>query len=227
MTYKIFAAATGGCSGQKRHVLHPMVERVVPRIPFPDLATMNPAQRAVHDAIVNGPRGLLAGPLRAALHNPELADKWQQFGALLRYRTSLAKRHSELAILVTARAWNCSFEWFQHEPHALAAGLPPALLDALRAGARPAFTDPADEAIYDYASQLQRDRTVTDEAHRAVKAIYGVTGTVELTALIGYYTLVAMTLNAHAFDLPAGADDPFGGPAAMPPEPAEIGPSIE
>src|SRR3546814_8522453 len=78
---------------------------------------MNPAQRAVYEAIVSGPRGGLVGPLRAALHNPELADKWQRFGELLRFRTSLTKRHSELAILVTARVWNCSFEWFQHEPH--------------------------------------------------------------------------------------------------------------
>ncbi|BAI95062.1 carboxymuconolactone decarboxylase [Sphingobium sp. TA15] len=197
----------------------------MPRIPFPEFATMNPAQRAVYEAIVSGPRGGLVGPLRAALHNPELADKWQRFGELLRFRTSLTKRHSELAILVTARVWNCSFEWFQHEPHALAAGLPAGIVNALRMEQRPDFDDSADEAIYEFTNQLQRDHSVTDAAHRAVQAVYGVTGVVELTALIGYYALVAMTLNAHAFDLPEGATDPFAGQAGT--DAAAIHPSTE
>ena len=59
------------------------------RIPIltPDLMTAD--QKRIHDAVVSGPRGMLVGPLRAAIHRPELADKWQQFGELLRYRTSL------------------------------------------------------------------------------------------------------------------------------------------
>src|SRR5689334_3695695 len=67
---------------------------------------MTPEQRGVYDAVVSGPRGKVEGPLRAALHRPDLADKWQQFGAALRYGTSLAPRLSELAILLTARAWD-------------------------------------------------------------------------------------------------------------------------
>ena len=65
--------------------------------------------------MVSGPRGELRGPLRAALHRPELADKWQQLGELLRYRTSLPARLNELAILVTARPWHCQLEWHIHE----------------------------------------------------------------------------------------------------------------
>ena len=62
----------------------------MPRIPLFPTDTMSPEQRAVHDRIVSGPRGRIQGPLRAALHNPELADKWQALGALLRYGTTLA-----------------------------------------------------------------------------------------------------------------------------------------
>jgi 4-carboxymuconolactone decarboxylase len=32
---------------------------------------------------------------------------------------------------------------------------------------------------------------------------------VELTALIGYYTMVAMTLNAHEIPLPSGVEPPL------------------
>ena len=42
----------------------------------------------------------------------------------------------------------------------------------------------------------------------------GVTGVVELTALVGYYTMVAMTLTNHEIPLPEGAEPPFGPPGA-------------
>jgi hypothetical protein len=38
-----------------------------------------------------------------------------------------------------------------------------------------------------------------------VLAKLGIAGVVELTALIGYYTMVSMTLNAHEIPLPDGA----------------------
>ena len=78
----------------------------MPRIPLLPTDDMTAEQRRVHDTMVSGPRGVIVGPFRAVLHIPELADKWQQFGEILRYRTSLPARLSELAILVTARHWS-------------------------------------------------------------------------------------------------------------------------
>lgn len=187
------------------------VERLVPRIPFPEVETMTPEQRRVYDEVVGGPRGMMVGPLRAALHNAELADRWQKLGELLRYRTSLHPRHSELAILTTARAWNCPFEWVQHEAAARNAGLAPEIIEDLRHGRRPQFEQAADAAIHGFAAELHAKRTVGDATYAAALDVLGVAGVVELTALIGYYTLVAMTLNAHVFDLPAGVRDPFEG----------------
>lgn len=181
----------------------------MPRIPLPEIDTMSPEQRRVHDLVVSGRRGRIVGPLLAALHNPDLADHWQKMGALLRYGTSLNARHSELAILVTARASNCPFEWYHHAQPAHEAGLPQDAMEAIRTGATPTFAEEADTVIYDYAFQLNRDRTVSEDTHRRTLQLFGVKGVVELTALIGYYTLVAMTLNAHAFELPEGEEDPF------------------
>jgi 4-carboxymuconolactone decarboxylase len=185
------------------------VESWVPRIPFPEVETMTPAQFQVYQDVVNGPRGLMVGPLRAALHNAELADKWQQFGQLLRYRTSLPPRHSELAILVTARAWDCPFEWIQHEPVARSNGLSDGIIEAIRCNLRPSFERRDDEIIYTYAKELHDRHGVSDAVYDDALSLIGTVGVVELTALIGYYTLVAMTLNAHAFDLPAGSAHPF------------------
>ena len=185
----------------------------MPRIPLPSAEQMTPEQRRVHDAVVAGPRGALRGPLRAAIHNPELADKWQQLGELLRYRTSLSSRLSELAILATARHWSCQFEWFAHEPHARKAGLPEAVIEAIRHNKRPAFDSKDDEAIYQYAIELHRTHFVSDATYARVLERFEIRGVVELTALVGYYGMVAMTLNAHELPLPEGTPPPLPAPA--------------
>jgi 4-carboxymuconolactone decarboxylase len=181
----------------------------LPRIPLFSPENMTPEQKRVYEAIVSGPRGKLQGPLRAALHRPELADKWQQFGEMLRYRTSLAPRLSELAILVTARHCNCDVEWHIHEQMARQAGLAGAIIEDVRAGKRPASADDEALVIYDYAEELNRLKTAGEETYRRALKLCGVVGMVELTALIGYYTMVAMTLNAHGIPLPEGAQPPF------------------
>ena len=78
-------------------------------------------------------------PYRAALHNAELADKWQQLGELLRYRTSLPQRLSELAVLVVARHHRCQYIWNAHKPVALKAGVTTEVVDAIKAGSQPQF----------------------------------------------------------------------------------------
>lgn len=172
------------------------------RISFPEPDTMNAAQRAVYEDIVSGPRARLVGPLRAALHNPQLADRWQKMGALLRFGTSIAPRHSELAILVTARRWNSQLEWFIHAAAAQDAGLPQDVIDAVQAGVAPVFDDATDGAVYEYARQLLQHGAVDEPAYQRVLETFGEAGTVELTAIVGYYSMVAMTLNAHQIPLP-------------------------
>lgn len=181
----------------------------MPRIPLPTIETMTPEQRRVYDAVVSGPRGELRGPLRAALLRPELADKWQQLGELLRFRTSLPAALSELAILVTAQYCRCALEWHIHEEIASKAGLPRAIIEDLRHGQRPTAGNAEQLAIYDFAVELNRRKAVSDDVYNRVLARWQAVGVVELTALIGYYTMVAMTLNAHELPLPEGAQPPF------------------
>jgi 4-carboxymuconolactone decarboxylase len=175
------------------------------RIPLFPMDGMTEEQRRVYDAVVSGPRGVMVGPLRAALHRPELADKWQQFGEILRYRTSLPLRLSELAILVTARHWSSQLEWQQHAPAALKGGLAPAIVEAIRDGRPPAFTNEDEEVIFEFSLQLHEKKSIENKTYQKALDLLGVQGVVELTALIGYYTMVAMTLIAHEVPLPAGA----------------------
>jgi len=187
------------------------------RISLPDTDGMTPEQRRVFDGIVTGRRGELVGPLRAALHNPELAERWSKLGETLRYCTRLPPRLSELAVLVTARVWNSELEWTIHRRAAEAAGLEADIIDAIRDGKAPRLIKEEDREVYRFAADMLSTGTVSDRVYEAVLARWDEAGTVELTALVGYYCMVALTLNVHRIPLPASIrPDLLGG--GTPPE---------
>ncbi|WP_334165512.1 carboxymuconolactone decarboxylase family protein [Achromobacter mucicolens] len=182
------------------------------RIPLPTPDTMTADQKRVYEKIVSGPRGRLVGPLRAALHSPELAERWQALGALLRFGTSLAPRVSELAIVVTARRWNSQIEWHIHAQAARAAGISDAVLDAIQARETPVFDNADDAVVYEFARQIQETGQVDPDLYAQAVARWAAVGVVELTAVIGYYTMVSMTLNAHEIPMPDDAPPPLDTP---------------
>jgi 4-carboxymuconolactone decarboxylase len=194
------------------------------RIPLPSPDEMTAEQRRVHDSIVAGPRGTVIGPLRAVIHNPQLAERWSALGEVLRFGTSLPKRLNELAIIVTGRRWTSQIEWWVHARAAAAAGLPDAAIEAIRTGEPPEFDEPDDALVYEFARQLQQSGHVPLDTYRAAEARWGATGVVELTAVVGYYTMVSMALNAHEIPLPEGITEPLsplpaaeGGLTPLPP----------
>ena len=177
------------------------------RISFPEPDTMTKEQREVYDQIISGPRRTLVGPLRAALHNPVLADRWQKFGQVLRFETSLPTRLTELAILVTARRWNSDLEWAIHAKDAAQAGLSSSITEAIRTGHSPKFGEDVEARnIYQFAQEIVQQGDVSSEIYSAIVDRWGEVGAVELTAVIGYYSLVAMTLNVHRVPLPEGVE---------------------
>jgi 4-carboxymuconolactone decarboxylase len=173
------------------------------RIPLLQRDELDDEQRRVHDAIASLRNGHIPTHYRAALYNPELSDKWQQLGELLRYRTSLPLRLSELAILVTATYHRCEYEWHMHVDIARQAGLSDDVIESIRQGHRPGFSNPEDAAVYDYCSELFETKFVSDATYKRTLDIIAARGIVELTALIGYYAMVAMSVNAHELPLPA------------------------
>jgi 4-carboxymuconolactone decarboxylase len=165
---------------------------------------MNEAQRAAVQAAEAGKRGRVPAPMHAWLRNPELAARTQQLGALLRYDTSLPPHLSELAILVTARHWTAQFEWYAHQRAALAAGIAPEIIAAIARRETPTLPDPASATVYRAARAIHEQHGLTDDLYAEALSQLGETALVELVALLGYYTLVAMTLNVFAIGVPAG-----------------------
>jgi len=171
------------------------------RLPALDFALASPEQKAVLDEILSGPRGNLDGPFLGWIHSPELAQHAQRLGAFCRYRTGLSVRLSELAILVTSVRWRAQAEWYIHYPIALRAGVPEALAEQIRTGATPHFDEPDDALIYAFTTELYETKRVSDATYARAVERFGHETTINLVGLLGYYALVAMTLNV--FDMRA------------------------
>jgi 4-carboxymuconolactone decarboxylase len=174
---------------------------------LPDLSydEMTAAQRRVHDEIAAGPRGKVVGPLKVWLRSPELADRAQKLGAYARYHSSLPPALSELAILVTGRLWHADFEWYSHVGPARAAGISEAVIEAIRTGAEPALEDQKARAVYTVARELHEARALSDGTYAYAEAALGHQGLVDLVGILGYYTLISMTLKAFAVPTPDGS----------------------
>jgi 4-carboxymuconolactone decarboxylase len=150
--------------------------------------------------------GHLVGPFNAWLHVPKIGRRLSSLGAYLRFRTSIDPRLSEVAICTVGAHWRAEFEFFAHAPMALEHGVDPSIIDALRAGAVPAFDRDDERIVYEVARQLLNDRRVTDSTYAAAESLLGETGLVELVALIGYYCLISLLLNLFEVALPPGEE---------------------
>lgn len=179
------------------------------RLPELDPAKFSPEQKKVHDAVLAGPRGKVVGPIKVWLKNPGLAEHAQALGAYCRFNSSLPPRLSELAICITGSFWKANYEWFAHAPLAIKAGIEPAVIEAIRTGATPTFTKSDEQAIYDFATELVRTRRVSNATFERARKELGETSVIDLVGIIGYYSLVSVTLNAFDLPLPEGEKVPF------------------
>lgn len=174
------------------------------RIGFPTPEDMSAEQREVYDAVVSGPRGRMVGPLRAVIHSPELADKWQRIGELVRYRTVLPEDLKELAIVACGRRWNSDVEWAVHSRIAAKSGISAQAIAAIEAGTEVPLEREEEREIYEFTRLLLQHGQVPDAEYSAVRTRWGDRGVVELTAIIGYYSMVAMMVNVHLIPVPEG-----------------------
>ena len=91
----------------------------------------------------------------------------------------------------------------------MAAGLPASVAADLAQGKRPEGMSEDQRIVYEFCTELHRDRAVSDARFDAVKQRFGDRGVIDLIAVSGYYVTVAMTLNAARVDLPPGVSPPL------------------
>ena len=157
-----------------------------------------------------GTRGRPPAPMRAWLANPHFARRAQYLGETLRYHTSLGSRSSELAILATARYWRSEYEWRVHARAGAEAGLNAEVIEGIRIGrVAPDLITERDRIVLQMCAAVHLQHFVSDELFARADAALGRAGLAELIGILGYYTLVSMTLNVYQIGTADPRESPF------------------
>ena len=139
---------------------------------------------------------LTAPPWSVLLRVPDLVVPALQFRLHNQTNSALSPKLTELAILIAAREWTNNFEWSTHYNEAAKAGLTPATIAAVAEGRRPEHMDEDEEILYDFCTELLHNQSVSDPTYARALAKFGEAGVVEAASLEGYYTFLAMVMNA-------------------------------
>ena len=151
-------------------------------------------------------RGSVVGPFRILLPSPEMAIRFADIGAFLRFDGAVPRDIAELAILTAARELDCRYVWGDHELLGRQANVRPEAIAAIAAtppGGVTAGLSPQEAEVVTYVQDLLRTQRVGDARLKAVQDRLGVAATVELTAMAGYYRGLATVLNAYQMDADA------------------------
>jgi 4-carboxymuconolactone decarboxylase len=173
---------------------------------------MTPAQKqAVADH--TAARGQLTGPWQVLVRSPELMGRVRGLSDYVRFNSALPPRLSEFVILITAREWSQAYEWNAHQPLAVKGGLNPEIAKAIADGRRPTGMAEDEEVLYDFATELLQNRSVSDATYARTMAKFGEKAVLDTIGLMGHYSLIAMVLNTARTPVPPG------GPARLEPFP--------
>jgi 4-carboxymuconolactone decarboxylase len=160
--------------------------------------------RAIFDGIVAS-RGAVQGPFTMFLHAPELAGRLAHLGAYVRFEGSLDMRVRVLAAMTVAREFEAVYVWGAQTGGARRLGVPETTIAAIREN-HSRGVPPEDAEIIDFTRQLLRRHRVDAAAFAKMQSRFGNDGLIQLTGAIGYYGMLAMTVNACELEAATGAE---------------------
>ena len=174
------------------------------RLPIIPSAQYSPEQGQAAIDFEIARKGPIFGPFEPLMHSPQVMTLSRSMGDYLRYKSAIGNTMSELVILITAREWTQDFEWWYHYPLALKAGISKEIADSIADGRRPTGMNDDEDMIYNYTTELAKNKRVSDLTFERVKTRFGTKGVVDLTGIAGYYTFLAMQLNSAQYKIPSG-----------------------
>ena len=169
------------------------------RLPLVKREELDEQGKKLYDAAVSPQSRTLVGlqgPSGIWLHSPRLGEHQRAANQYLRYETTLDRRLTELAILVTAREVDSQFEWTAHEPAALREGLDPTIIDIVKHRKPVSGLANTEALIVSFGRELFRERKVRSETFARAMNVFGRRGVVDLAALMGNYAMTAVIFNA-------------------------------
>ena len=180
-----------------------------PRFPQLTMADLTPEQKPLADEIMTYSSVGIGGPYNIMLRSPVFLRRMLDLLHYLRWNTSLPLHLNEFAILIVGRRWRSQVEWYAHVPIALKAGLSQAIIDQLKQKKRPEGMKDDEAIVYDFCTELQMNQSVSDATYARALAKFGEPGVVELAGIQGYYTYLAMIMNAARITISPTAKPPL------------------
>lgn len=181
------------------------------RMPLLAADAMNDAQRAAAQALIDGPRKGVFGPFIPLMRSPELLDRVAKLGEYLRFGASLDARVRELVTCAASRHVGNQFEWLTHLGLAAKAGVSESALESLRVGARPQGLAGDEQCALDFAFEVLRTNGCSDPTYAAAVQEFGEQGVLELTAILGYFTMINWVMNVARTSGPVTQGKPLEG----------------
>jgi 4-carboxymuconolactone decarboxylase len=180
-----------------------------PRFPQLKMEELNDQQKPFADEIMKVSSVGISGPYNTLLRSPVMGERLFKLLDYVRFNTSVPRKLNEFAILIQARLWTSQIEWYVHYPLAIKAGLPEAVANELKEGKRPASMQPDEAAAYDLCMELSTQHLVSDSTFKRARAIFGEQQIIDLIAVSGTYTTVAMLANTAEEGIPPGKTPPL------------------
>jgi 4-carboxymuconolactone decarboxylase len=138
---------------------------------------------------------LTQGPFMPMLYSPGAMTAARAAGDYFRFKPSIGAKLTEFIALLVAREWSADYEWSAHAGEAARYDITPAMIEAMRVGRRPDAMSPDQTIAYDFVAELNHNKQVSDATYERARARFGEKGVVDITGIVGYYTLLAMQLN--------------------------------
>jgi 4-carboxymuconolactone decarboxylase len=176
------------------------------RVPLITSKDQVPAEHhSIVDAII-GSRGALHGPFSVFLHSPEIAGRVAHLGALVRFEGTLDMRVRALAAMVVAREFEAEYVWGAQTGSARRQDVAETTITAIRENAPLTGVPPEDAMIIEYTRTLLHKHRIPAAMDKAMRDRFGNDQMTQLTGAIGYYSLLAMTVNACELEAAPGAE---------------------
>lgn len=155
-----------------------------------------PADQRHNFDLIEESRGHVRGPFSVLLNSPEVGGRVGHLGTYIRFESQLSGPQRELAILTTAREWDCAYEWAVHEPLARETGVRDVAIKTITDQRSTDGLTETEALIVRYGRAVLREHELSESLFRTAKDHFGIQRITELTATIGYYSLLACVLNA-------------------------------
>jgi 4-carboxymuconolactone decarboxylase len=149
------------------------------------------------------------GPFVPLIRSPEVMLRAKAMGDYLRFKSKLGPKLNEMVILITAREWSQQYEWVAHHAIAMKEGLKPEIAQAIADGRRPSGMSEEEEAAYDVSIEIHRLKRVSDASYKKAVEKFGEQGVIDLLGVNGYYTFLAVVMNATRTALPENVKEPL------------------